>query len=257
MESSLFNTPGTVIDKSSFEPAYHQLARFIEEKIKSGELQPGEKIESETFWSERLGLSRMTVRRAFEILNKKGLIVSERGRGTFVARQDHNDIIFKVTEFSQDMREQGLVPEAKLIEEKIIAASKAVADKLEIEQGKSILYLSFLKLASGKPMVFERKYIIVKDEQQLYTLNLREEEIKEYTFSKLVENISGFVPISSTTSINATVLNNTEAQILQANEGTPGFFIEQALYIAEQRPVALGLYVYRGDEYKFTSSFNY
>lgn|GEM_PF-605543 len=257
MRPSFCNTPDTVIDKNSFEPAYHQLSRFIEAKIKSGELQPGDKIDSETFWSERLRLSRMTVRRAFEILNKKGLIISERGRGTFVARQEHHDINFKVTEFSQYMREQGFYPEAKLLEKNIVAASQAVADKLEIEQGKSILFLSFLKLASGEPIVFERKYIVVKDELQLSSLDLKDEDVKEYTFSKIVEKVSDFIPISSTTSINATVLNKTEAKILQVNEGTPGFFIEQNLYIVEQRPVALGLYLYRGDKYKFTSSFNY
>lgn len=257
MSSDSIKTFVNCIDKTSFEPAYHQLARLIEEKIKRGELQPGDKIESETLLSERLGLSRMTVRRAFEILAKKGLTYSERGRGTFVARQDLNDIIFKVTEFSQDMREKGLFPEARLLEEKVISASKTVAQKLHIYEGQSILYLSFLKIASGKPMVFERKYIIIEDDPQFSSLSLKEEEMKEFTFSDFVEKVSGFVPISSTTAINATVINKEEAEILQVNESTPGFFIEQTLYIAEQKPVGLGIYVYRGDKYIFTSSFNY
>lgn len=66
------------------EAKYLQLAALLREKIRSGELKPGEKLSSENELSVQYGLSRQTVRHAIGILAEEGLLMRRRGSGTYV-----------------------------------------------------------------------------------------------------------------------------------------------------------------------------
>ena len=61
----------------------------LQEQIIGGTWAPGEKIPSETALSEELGVSRITVRNAFQRLISLGLIEARQGGGTFV--KDYTD----------------------------------------------------------------------------------------------------------------------------------------------------------------------
>jgi len=65
-------------------PLYNQLADILREMIKSGELQPRSSLPSESFLQQEQGVSRGTVRMAIGILRDEGLVITIRGRGTFV-----------------------------------------------------------------------------------------------------------------------------------------------------------------------------
>jgi len=72
------------IDPASFEPVYRQLARILRDQIRSGELRAGGTVGSEASLSQRFGVGRDAVRDALAALRSEGLVVTERGMGTFV-----------------------------------------------------------------------------------------------------------------------------------------------------------------------------
>lgn len=53
--------------------------------IKAGVIKPGERIPSESELCERHGVARETARRAVRVLRERGVIVTEWGRGSYVA----------------------------------------------------------------------------------------------------------------------------------------------------------------------------
>ena len=65
------------------QPLYHRVYREIVREIESGTLQPGDRLPSERWFCDELGVSRATVRRALEELMAEGLVES-RGRGSFI-----------------------------------------------------------------------------------------------------------------------------------------------------------------------------
>ncbi|MDG4820161.1 GntR family transcriptional regulator [Micromonospora sp. WMMD956] len=65
-------------------PLYQQLASMLRGQIQSGELAPGDRFPTEGELSDRYDTSRNTVRLALDVLRNEGLIVSQRGRGSFV-----------------------------------------------------------------------------------------------------------------------------------------------------------------------------
>ena len=64
---------------------YLQLTTLLREKILSGELKPGEKMNSENELAGEYGFSRQTVRHALSILEEEQLLVRRRGSGTYVS----------------------------------------------------------------------------------------------------------------------------------------------------------------------------
>ena len=66
------------------EPAWAQIEAQLAERIESGGLQAGERLPPERELARALGVSRMTVRQALDVLARRGLVDRGVGRGTFV-----------------------------------------------------------------------------------------------------------------------------------------------------------------------------
>ncbi len=60
------------------------VARDLQTMIQTGALKPGEKIPSQREFSQKLGVSRASLREALLTLETLGLLKTEAGRGTFV-----------------------------------------------------------------------------------------------------------------------------------------------------------------------------
>ena len=66
-------------------PIYRQIMRQITDAISGGRLRPGDKLTSQRDLAVQLVISPLTVKKAYDELEREGLIRTERGRGTFVA----------------------------------------------------------------------------------------------------------------------------------------------------------------------------
>ena len=76
-----------VIASGAELPIYRQLMRQVTDAIAGGRLRPGDKLSSQRELAEQLVISPLTVKKAYDELEREGLIRSERGRGTFVAAE--------------------------------------------------------------------------------------------------------------------------------------------------------------------------
>jgi DNA-binding LacI/PurR family transcriptional regulator/biotin operon repressor len=65
---------------------YEKLYNYVLEEIRSGALQPGDRVPSEKELADRFGVSRITSKRALETLERAGVIDRVRGKGSFVGR---------------------------------------------------------------------------------------------------------------------------------------------------------------------------
>ncbi len=73
-----------VITAGSELPIYRQLMRQVIDAIAGGRLRPGDKLTSQRELAEQLVIAPLTVKKAYDELEREGLIRTERGRGTFV-----------------------------------------------------------------------------------------------------------------------------------------------------------------------------
>ena len=75
-----------MLDGKTVTPLYVQLMNQIEEKIRCGVYQPGERLQSESEMAKTFGVSIITVRSAVSGLVEKGLVEKKQGKGTFVSK---------------------------------------------------------------------------------------------------------------------------------------------------------------------------
>jgi DNA-binding FadR family transcriptional regulator len=73
------------MNSSSSAKLADQLVSDFERRVLSGELQPGSRFPSEKAVVDSTGVSRTVVREAFARMSAKGLLVSRRGSGAYVA----------------------------------------------------------------------------------------------------------------------------------------------------------------------------
>ena len=74
-----------ILSNMDSTPIYEQITRQIKAKILSGELKHGEALPSMRLLAKELRISVITTKRAYEELEREGLITSQTGRGSFVA----------------------------------------------------------------------------------------------------------------------------------------------------------------------------
>lgn len=236
------------IDESSFTPAYVQLTRILGDLILSGKLRPGERIPSENELSTSFSLSRMTVRKAISELVRRGVLRSEKGKGTFVVNPRTDGGLFLIPDFHEMMREQGASADVRLLGVRVVPAGKIPAEKLEIRKGKRALYLERVLQDSGEPLIFDRKYIRYDSRQPLL-----EAELGHGSTEELFGTNKEMAPVRAELELSATVLNTREARLLSSREGNPAFCMEQHIYAANEVKVAWGWLIYRGDKFSFKS----
>lgn len=74
-----------LVSTGSELPIYRQIMQQITDAIAGGMLRPGDKLSSHRELASRLVIAPLTVKKAYDELEREGLIRTERGRGTFVA----------------------------------------------------------------------------------------------------------------------------------------------------------------------------
>lgn len=118
-----------IISNNSKEPIYEQIYTQIKKQILTNELQAGQSLPSMRQLAKDLDISVITTKRAYEELEKNGLIYSIVGKGSFVSEQNKEMI-----------RERKM----KVIEEQLVAAiqnSKEIGIELsELKELLSLLY---------------------------------------------------------------------------------------------------------------------
>ena len=76
------------ISNAGNKPIYAQITEQIEAKILSGELREGEMLPSIRLLAKELQISVITTKRAYEDLERAGLICTQPGRGSYVSAQN-------------------------------------------------------------------------------------------------------------------------------------------------------------------------
>lgn len=76
------------IDPKSRIPIYEQISTQIRERIASGVYAAGESLPSLRSLAVEIGVNPNTVQRAYEELERRGIVESRRGVGIFVRDQD-------------------------------------------------------------------------------------------------------------------------------------------------------------------------
>jgi GntR family transcriptional regulator len=232
------------------EAAYRQIERAIVKAIREGELKEGDRLPSETTLAEDLGLSRMTVNKAFTLLAQRGLITRVRGKGSFVTPRKLNQGFFRVTSFNRAISEMGMTPSTKVIETTVLPADKAVAKALSLPAGSPVILVKRLRMADGVPLMLETRYLNETYCRPILNEDLSTGSIHDILIKKLDLPLTR---VKQTLEVKRA--SRWEAELLGVREGDCCFYMVRTTF-TEETPMTWVHYVYRSDRYRFEANFN-
>jgi GntR family transcriptional regulator len=111
------------VDPASHVPIYLQIAEAIRAAVAAGVYRPGEVLPSLRAMATQIHVNPNTVQRAYDELERAGLVYSQRGRGLFVAE--------KGAAFAQSLAGDGV---RRALDETIRAAQLAGMNATQIRE---------------------------------------------------------------------------------------------------------------------------
>ncbi|HEX2011981.1 MAG TPA: GntR family transcriptional regulator [Roseateles sp.] len=216
-----------------------QLLALIEANGEGGRLPPEREL------SERFEVARETLRRSLRELENDGLLERKQGAGTFVSGQP----VLKqpqLLSFSEEMQERGLTPSSELLSTRRIAAGAKLAQRLKIVPGSPVLELRRLRMANGEPMALETVYL-----SQALLPGLEPQDLARGSLYEVLERQFGIQIRSASQQIQATVLSEEEADVLDVPPFSPSLLIERLSMSSGGEIVEYAKSLYRADRYRF------
>jgi GntR family transcriptional regulator len=141
-------------DADSSTPLYLQVANKLSSAINSGLWQADEALPSERVLCEVLDISRVTARKAMDILFDQGLIVRRQGSGTYIAPRLVQPLS-RLTSFSEEIRSRGFTPTSRWLSREVGIASQEEVLRLGLSPAASVARLRRLRMADETVMAVE------------------------------------------------------------------------------------------------------
>jgi len=232
------------IDSANPTPRYIQLANWIRNLILEGSWKGGDALPSERSIVAATSLSRVTVRKAIELLVREGLLQQRHGSGTYVNDEDDRieQSLNVLTGFSEDMLSLGHVPSAKWIEREVANPSSTETMMLGLSPGEKVLRLHRLRLADGEPLAVEMAVVPAN-------LFPDAEQIGDSLYVALTT--ANMLPEKALQRMHACRLPAFEAGLLESEVGDPALYIERVSRLKSGRTIEFTSSYYRGDRYDF------
>lgn len=227
-------------------PLYRRIETDLRDRIRSGELPPGARIETELELMERYGVSRATVRQALGGLIASGALEVRRGLGTFVASARFEHTIGGFYSFSREIERHGRRPGTRVLALGLEPADEAAAVALGIAAGTSVVALRRIRLADDEPLVVETS--------RLPAARFPGLESVDFTTARLYDVLSttyGCRPSRARETFEPILLSAAEAEILGQDPGEPALRVERVAFDEDDDPIEYCRSTVRGDRYRY------
>jgi len=229
------------IDRFSPVPLYHQLAEQLTSAITAGRLKPGDPFENELALTDRLSLSRPTVRRAMQEMVSQGLLVRRRGIGTTVA----NQIVHRraeLTSLYDDLAGEGRRPSTKVLSLQAGVTDECAAVALGLGPSTPLVAIVRLRYAGDAPLALLHNWL-----PSAFS-DLTAEQLQTDGLYAVLRR-RGVRPALARQSFGARLATAEERRLLLLRGPSPLLTMTRCAFDAEGGPVEYGAHCYRSDQY--------
>jgi GntR family transcriptional regulator len=215
---------------------YQQIADELRGRI---DASAGGVLPSEAELSDEFGASRVTVRRALELLRDEGLLESRQGFGWMVVQAPLQQQLGTLSTIEQQLAERGLTAERRVLEFAFVDAPRRVRAVLDVEH---VLRVKRLNLADGSPFAVVTVWCPAELGQ-----HLSRRDVELHPFYELL----GRALRGATQTIGASVAGATEARLLDVPVGSPVLRCERVTTDTTGRPVLVSEHVFPAHRTEF------
>ncbi|OXS75803.1 GntR family transcriptional regulator [Domibacillus enclensis] len=224
---------------------YQQIASDIERYIEENALQQGDKLPVLEALMARFEVSKSTITKSLDLLEKKGVVYQVRGSGIFVRRHKRKGYISLLSNqgFKKDL--EGFQITSKIIEFDVRKPTQEAADNLNISQEEDVYYVKRVRYINGQTLCLEESYY----SKSIITF-LNKEIVSESIFDYIREGLGLNVGFSDIY-LQAGRLNEEEAGYLGLEKGFPKFYVETLFHLTNGQPFDFSKVTYNFEQSQF------
>ena len=224
---------------------YKEIAQDIRDKIVNGIYKVNEQLPFEREMSINYNVSRITIRKAVDLLVVEGLIVKRRGSGTFVKDINDNEAIEIAMKkqflgFSTTYSDHNI--KSKIINFKVINPDEKIANKLKIGVEEFIYHIERVRYLDNIPYVMEKTFMPIR---LIPGLQKKELESSIYDY---IENILKLKIQSSHRIIKADLPTEKEQKYLLIDKNFPILEVEQVAFLNNGQVFEYSISRHRSDK---------
>ncbi|BAN97579.1 GntR family transcriptional regulator [Pantoea dispersa] len=231
----------TTLAAESRTPLYKRFASAIKEAVRDGTLVHEEILPGEREFSQSLNISRITVRKAMDELEKEGVVFRSRGYGTQICSQFEYSLK-EPKGLSQQAVLRGKTPDTVWINKSKIACSAEIAEKLGLSTGSDVYLLKRIRYVDRQAVSVEESWVPAR-----YIADADEIGISLYDYFHRQQ----ILPVKSQSRVSARMPDEALQQQIALPANVPVLVIKQLALDAQGNPLEYSISYCRSDMYVF------
>ncbi|NHM29460.1 GntR family transcriptional regulator [Neobacillus terrae] len=229
---------------------YEAISAEMRNRIKEKKYSIDQPIPDEISLANEFGCSRMTMKRALDILVMEGLLYRKRGHGTFIVRSAIQNSRVKVAS-NEAMGLTNLLKNknitSKVINFEVQFPSLEVAEHLAIDTNSPVYYLVRVRLVDREPYVIEKTYMPTK-----LIPGINDEILNGSIYEHITDNL-GLTIAGSQRKIRASKSDGLDQKHLECENDDPILEIEHVGFLNNGVPFEYSFSRHRYDKFEVTT----
>jgi GntR family transcriptional regulator len=224
-------------------PAYQKIQHAVLRQIESGQLKPGDAVDSERELAKIHGVSLMTARHGLSMLEREGFVLRRPGAGTFVGPPKIH--FNKLTSFTEEMAARGLPVRSKVLSFAVVDNEQEAAARLSLTVQTNVIKFERLRLGGDEPFALETCYLSAEEFGKIDRTAL-----ERGSLFNILKYDYGVELSYADEEIDATNASPLTARLLKSPRDLPLLRIRQVIYSTRARPTMYVLGFYRSDRHR-------
>jgi GntR family transcriptional regulator len=218
------------------ELRYRAIADDLRRRVEGGEFAAGRLLPSEARLSAEYDASRITIRRALELLREEGLVDARQGFGWFAATDPLRQALGRLGTVEAQLAASGVGSERRVVDFRFAPAPDRARTVLGVDEVLEVRRVNYA-LGPGGRRPFARITVWVPAH---LGARLSRDEVEHSTIYELLDEPLG----GATQTIGAALAGPEDAELLEVPVGSPVLVCERVTRRADGTPVLLSVHVF-------------
>ena len=204
------------------EPLYRQLYLRFRQNIADGIWKTGDLVPGEMQLCETYQVSRITVRKAMDLLKSEGFISRTPGKGSFISEPPIEQRLNSFYSFSDTTHSGGAVVTSTVLRYDPQRISAPQCETFGLPSGETLIRLERVRLRDSVPFAHEVSYFPLK-----YFPGITRDAIASDGLYNSFQKYGGIRPDLAEETFEAVRIGHVSAEHLQVSPSAPGLHINR------------------------------
>jgi GntR family transcriptional regulator len=227
-------------------PLHYQIADYLLNMLKSGEMSGEGKLLAEEKLSRVFGVSRSTVRHALEHLSQQGMLIKKQGKGSFWTEAFRQMKTEKQSGVNRQIFKISQKTTVKVLGRELEKAPDTVAKFLNLGKDSNVYVFKRLRFMNDEPLSYTINYLPEKVGEKILIKHLR-----QITMLETLENVFGITLGSVEHEVEINKANRQIASCLGIASLDPVLAVKTSVFDKAQRPIEIVWTYFVENKYKF------